>query len=158
MLNLVLVHPKIPQNTGSIGRMCVCLDARLHLIRPLGFSLDESHVRRAGLDYWQHVDLNLHDSWDAFLQQEQPERLFFASTRGTKPYWDYAFQPRDYLVFGCETSGLPESLYQNYRDSLFRIPMPGKHQRSLNLATSTAIIAYEAYRQITVQSTSPVAE
>lgn len=146
-INVVLVAPEIPHNTGAIGRLCVGLDARLHLIRPLGFSLRASHLRRAGLDYWEHIDLHVHSSWEAFLEQAQPERLCFASTRGERSYLDYRFLPGDHLVFGNETSGLPPDFYTRYRDQLFHIPMPGPHARSINLANAAAIVLYEAFRQ-----------
>ena len=147
-LKLVLVAPEIPQNTGAIGRLCVCLDAELHLVKPLGFSLDESAVKRAGLDYWHHVDLYVHDDWDSFLQTAEPTRLFFASTKGSRSYFEVAFEPGDTLVFGCETAGLPAFYHEQYAEDFITIPMPGKHSRSLNLANATAIIAYEALRQL----------
>ena len=147
-LNIVLVAPEIPQNTGSIGRMCVCLDARLHLIGPLGFKLDEAHRRRAGLDYWPHLDCRQHSGWDEFVAGEQPQHLFFASTKGTRPYWEFEFADGDYLVFGNETSGLPARLYDEYKDDLYILPMLGQNARSHNLASTVAVIAYEALRQI----------
>ncbi len=147
-LNIVLLAPEIPQNTGSIGRMCVCIDARLHLIKPMAFSLDETHLRRAGLDYWGNVRLCIHNSWDAFMEQEQPERMMFASTKARTPYYRHCFRLGDYLIFGSETSGLPVAFYTKYADHLYCIPMPGRHARSHNLASAVAIIAYEALRQI----------
>jgi len=105
-------------------------------------------VKRAGLDYWKHLKLDVHSNWESFLHQEQPDRLFFASTRGAQPYWDFSFQLGDYLVFGNETSGLPEEFYERYKEFLYRIPMPGKHARSHNLANAVSIVAYEAVRQI----------
>jgi tRNA (cytidine/uridine-2'-O-)-methyltransferase len=147
-LDVVLLAPEIPTNTGSIGRLCVCLDARLHLIRPLGFSLAENQVRRAGLDYWKYVDLHVHESWQAFLEHAQPPGLVFASTKASRSLYDYRFSPGDALVFGNETSGLPAAFYELYRDRLVTIPMPGRHHRSHNLATAVSIVAYEAYRQL----------
>ena len=146
-LHIVLVAPEIPQNTGSIGRLCVNLDCRLHLVKPLGFLIDQASVRRAGLDYWQFLDLRVHDSWDAFLASEAPQRMHFASTKATRLYYDVAYAPGDFLVFGCETSGLPPPFYERYRDALCTIPMPGTHARSLNLSNAVSIVAYEAYRQ-----------
>ena len=128
-LHIVLVKPEIPHNTGAIGRVCVGLDCPLHLIRPLGFRLTEQHLRRAGMDYWQHLRLTVHDSWEAFLQSVQPPRLFFLSTRGQRSLYECAFQPDDALVFGNEGSGLPEDFYSRYCNSLFKIPMPGPHAR-----------------------------
>jgi len=148
MLNIVLIAPEIPQNTGTIGRLCVCTDARLHLVRPLGFSLHESRIRRAGLDYWKFLDLHVHDSWQDFIATVNPRRMIFASTRGTQTIYKAAFRPHDYLVFGNEGSGLPGEFYQTYADSLYVIPMPGRHARSHNLANAVSIVLYEAMRQI----------
>ena len=146
-MHIVLLHPEIPHNTGAIGRLCVGLDWPLHLVRPLGFALDEPHLRRAGLDYWQHLDARLHDNWDAFLASTKPTRLFFASTRGTRSLYDCRFAETDALVFGSESSGLPKNFYERHRADLFQIPMPGPHARSLNLANAVAVCMYEAWRQ-----------
>ena len=148
MVHVVLMTPEIPQNTGTIGRLCVCTDARLHLIRPLGFSLDASRVRRAGLDYWKHVDLCVHESWQAFLEAADPQRLFFLSRHAGKSVYEQRFQDGDFLVFGSETSGLPDEFHTRYAGSLFRIPMPGRHARSHNLANAVSIVLYEALRQV----------
>ncbi|MEA2012707.1 MAG: tRNA (cytidine(34)-2'-O)-methyltransferase [Verrucomicrobiota bacterium] len=147
MFNIVLINPEIPQNTGNIGRLCVSTDSVLHLIKPLGFSLDEKAVKRAGLDYWQYLNLKVHDSWEDFLSGENPSELFFASTKGSKLYFDYKFSGSDYLIFGSEGGGLPENFYSKYSDSLYIIPMSGKESRSLNLANSVSIILYEGIRQ-----------
>ena len=147
-LNVVLVLPEIPQNTGAIGRLCVCLDATLHLVKPLGFQLDEKNLRRAGLDYWQHLDKKIHDSWETFLSSEQPRRMFFSSTKGAKPYFEFYFKLGDYLVFGSESKGFPDEFYTTYSDQLYSIPMPGKNARSHNLANAVSIVVYEAFRQI----------
>ena len=148
MLHIVLVAPEIPQNTGTIGRLCVCLDIALHLVHPLGFSLDESRVRRAGLDYWQYVQLHTHRSWDAYLEQAMPRRLLFLSTHGQRSIYEAHFEPEDHLVFGNETSGLPAPFYARYREQLLTIPMTGRHARSHNLANAVSIAVYEALRQI----------
>ncbi len=147
-MNIVLVAPEIPHNTGAVGRLCVSLGVRLHLVRPLGFSLSEAHVRRVGLDYWQHVDLHVHDSWETFLEVVNPQTLVFGSTRGTRSCFDCRYEPGVSLVFGSETRGLPEGFYERYADALYHIPMPGPHARSLNLSTAVAVMAYEAYRQM----------
>ena len=144
----MLVRPEIPHNTGAIGRLCVGLGVPLHLIRPLGFHLDDQSVARAGLDYWPFLDLTVHDTWDDYLAAERPERLFFLSTHGEKSLYDASFSAGDALVFGCESAGLPKELYERYRESLFRIPMPGEHARSINLANAVSIAAYECYRQL----------
>ena len=149
MFNIVLVAPEIPQNTGTIGRLCVCNGAPLHLIRPLGFSLDETQLRRAGLDYWPHLDLHVHDDWEAFLAAAAPdqERLFFISTKAQASIFKTDLRDGDWLVFGRETSGLPPEFYDRYRDQLRLIPMLGEHCRSLNLANAVSIVFYEALRQ-----------
>jgi len=147
-INVVLVEPEIPHNTGAIGRLCVGLGARLHLVEPLGFYIDDAEVRRCGLDYWPHLDLRVHASWDAFLASEQPQDIFFASVRGERDLYECRFRRGGYLVFGSETRGLPMSLRDACRDRLYRIPMPGTHARSINLANAVSIVAYEAYRQI----------
>ena len=149
-LHLVLLHPEIPHNTGAIGRLCVDLDCPLHLVRPLGFALTSAWVKRAGLDYWVHLDLRLHDNWDAFLAATRPGRLFLASTRGRHSLYDCRFAAGDALVFGNESAGLPDDFYTRYGDDLFRIPMPGPHARSLNLANAAAVAAYEALRQLSI--------
>ncbi len=146
-LHVVLVAPEIPQNTGNIGRLCVCTGARLHLVRPLGFSLEASRLRRAGLDYWKYLDLAVHDDWADYLHAARPQRMIFASTKARRSLFAVRFQPGDHLVFGNETGGLPPEFYSRYRDRLARLPMPGKHARSLNLANAVAIALYEALRQ-----------
>lgn len=147
--SIVLVRPEIPHNTGAIGRLCVGLGVRLNLIRPLGFHLDSKSIARAGLDYWPHLNLSIHDTWADYLAAERPNRLFFLSTHGKRSLYDCAFRAGDALVFGNESSGLPCDFYATYADSLFRIPMPGEHARSINLANAVSIAAYECYRQLT---------
>jgi tRNA (cytidine/uridine-2'-O-)-methyltransferase len=148
LFNIVLVRPEIPHNTGAIGRLCVGLDCALHLIRPLGFHLSDTYVQRAGLDYWEHLRLTVHDSWEDFLSAVQPQRLFFLSTRGHKSLYECTFRPSDALVCGNEGKGLPADFYARYRELLFKIPMPGEHARSINLANAVSITAYEAFRQL----------
>ena len=147
-LNAVLVRPEIPHNTGAIGRTCVALGCDLALVKPLGFALSDEYVRRAGLDYWQHLPLAVYDNWDDFLARARPGRMHFRSTKGGRSLYETDFGPGDTLVFGSESAGLPEPFYGRYRDSLVRIPMPGEHARSLNLANAASIALYEAYRQI----------
>ena len=146
--NVVLVAPEIPQNTGTIGRLCVCTGACLHLIQPLGFSLDESRIRRAGLDYWPYLQLACHESWSKFLAATEPERMVFVSTKGSKSIYSWSFADGDYLVFGNESSGLPATFYQDYQSQLCQIPMPGQHARSHNLANAVSIVLYEGLRQV----------
>jgi tRNA (cytidine/uridine-2'-O-)-methyltransferase len=145
---IVLIAPEIPQNTGAIGRLCVCLGLPLHLIEPLGFELDESRIRRAGLDYWPHLDLHVHADWDAYLASATPTRMLFLSTKTERSLYGCAFEPGDHLVFGRESSGLPPEFYERYVEQLFTIPMPGEHARSHNLSNSVSIAAYEVYRQL----------
>lgn len=145
--NIVLFAPEIPQNTGTIGRLAVSTGSKLHLIEPLGFSLEDKYLKRAGLDYWEYLSPSIHHSWEDFLASEAPERLFFISTHGKKDFFDCSFMPGDYLVFGRESSGLPEELHRSYPEDFYRIPMPGSFNRSLNLANAASIVLYEALRQ-----------
>ena len=146
--NIVLVAPEIPQNTGTIGRLAVATDVSLHLIDPLGFSLEDKYLKRAGMDYWPHLDLHRYENWETFLERnDSPERLFFFSTRGAKRYWETAYREDDYLVFGRESAGLPPEFYTRYAEKLRLIPMPGRFNRSLNLANAVSIVLYEALRQ-----------
>ncbi|MCD8070664.1 MAG: tRNA (cytidine(34)-2'-O)-methyltransferase [Akkermansiaceae bacterium] len=149
MFHLVLYHPEIPHNTGAAGRLAVVTGNRLHLIRPLGFSLDEKHVRRCGLDYWQHVDLHEWASLEELQAAADPSsRFWFFSTKAGESLWDAPLRDGDYFVFGPETRGLPVSLLRRNAASALRIPMPGEHARSLNLSTSAAIVLYEGMRRL----------
>ena len=146
MFNVVLVEPEIPPNTGNIGRLCLATRSTLHLVRPLGFSLDDRTLRRAGLDYWREVDVRIWDSLgDLQLAQEPGAHYFYLTTKARRPYHAVQFQPGAFLVFGRETKGLPEPLLQANSDRLLTIPMHGT--RSLNLATAVAIVLFEAVRQ-----------
>ncbi len=145
--NLVLVNPEIPQNTGNIGRLCVSTGTILHLIKPVGFSLSDRYLKRAGLDYWPHLELNVHDSWQHFLESRNPENMFFFSTKGEKMLWDCPFPEGSYLIFGNESSGLPPDFYNSFIDKMYTIPMPGEFHRSLNLANAAAIVLFEGIRQ-----------
>ena len=147
-LHLVLFQPEIPPNTGNIIRLAANTGAHLHLIRPIAFELDDKRLRRAGLDYGEWKDMLVHDDWDAFLHQCQPQRLFAISTKGTRAYTDAGFQPGDYVVFGPETRGLPaEILSAQAPDHVLRIPMQ-PDSRSMNLSNAAAVIVYEAWRQM----------
>ena len=152
MFNVVLVEPEIPPNTGNIGRLCLATGAYLHLIKPLGFSIDDRTLRRAGLDYWDQVRVNVWESWEDFCQRgKAPDaRCFFLTTKTRRPYYEVAFQPGDFLVFGRETRGLPESLLAAHTDSLLTIPMEPA-ARSLNLATAVAIVLFDAMRQVRIR-------
>ena len=148
MLNIVLINPEIPFNTGNIGRSCVATGTRLHLVGKLGFKIASKEIRRSGLDYWPNLDYKRYETWEEFLQINQParEQLFFLSTKGKTAYWDADFQDGSFLCFGAESCGLPKEFYELYKDRLFTIPMTGP-VRSLNLSSSAAITLFEALRQ-----------
>src|SRR5215510_671035 len=146
MFNVVLVEPEIPPNTGNIGRLCLATRSILHLVKPLGFSLDDRQLHRAGLDYWNEVSLRLWDSFDALLRAQPADtRFFFLTTKTQCPYYSVNFRNGDFLVFGRETKGLPDRLLAANADNCITIPMHGT--RSLNLATAVAIVLFEAVRQ-----------
>ena len=149
-LNIVLVEPEIPQNTGNIARTCAALGAKLHLVKPLGFEISDKYVKRAGLDYWDKLDIEEHNNLDCFLNKYKPEEnnMYFVTTKGKHCYSDVDYSKLDniFLLFGKETKGLPESLLTKYIDNAIRIPMR-KTLRSLNLSNSVAIVAYEVLRQ-----------
>ena len=148
MIHLVLYQPEIPHNTGALGRLSLGTGARLHLIKPLGFSLDDKQLKRAGLDYWAEVDLRVWEGWEAFVEESGAPAggLFLLSTKGGQSYWDRDFTEEDvWLVFGPETRGLPDGMLAENAERVLRIPMVGT--RSLNLATAAAIVLYEAVRQ-----------
>ena len=146
MFNIVLVNPQIPHNTGAIGRLCVNAGATLHLIKPLGFDISEKAVKRAGLDYWDKLDLVVWENLDDFLREVDIKRCFFATTKSKTPYFKKEYQKGDYLIFGSETRGLPEDLLRENLERAVTIPMT-KEGRSLNLAISVGIVTYEAIRQ-----------
>ncbi len=148
MLNIVLVNPEIPFNTGNIGRSCVATGTRLHLVGKLGFKIASKEIRRSGLDYWPNLDYRRYETWDAFLEAEQParEKMFFLSTKGKTAYWDVQIPADAFLIFGAEGFGLPPEFYEIYKDRLFTIPMTGP-VRSLNLSSSAAIVLFETLRQ-----------
>lgn len=146
--NIVLVEPEIPPNTGTIARLCGATDTTLHLVHPLGFSTDDKHLKRAGLDYWEYVNIVHWASAEEFLQaQADRERLFFFTTKRPHLYTDAIYHPGDYLIFGKETKGLGEKILTEYEDRAYTIPMWNPHIRSLNLAVTTGIVLYEALRQ-----------
>ena len=148
-LNIVLVEPEIPGNTGTIGRLCVGLEANLTLIEPLGFSLEDKYLKRAGLDYWPHLKWRCLPNIETLFEEIGDKHGFYLfSTKATLPYTRPEYQPGDYLIFGKETKGLPEPLIETHRDRALTIPMYG-NTRSFNLAMSVGIVAYEAMRQLT---------
>lgn len=149
-LNVVLVHPAIPQNTGNISRLTAANYAHLHLIEPMAFEIDEKRVRRAGLDYWPEVRLTQHANWQAFLEASgaRSDQLWFLSTKGGVSYFSVTFKHGDYLVFGSESSGLPQWYHDTYPDRRLVIPMDNPNIRSLNLSNAASAVLYEAKRQI----------
>ena len=147
-LNIVLFQPEIPQNTGNIARTCVLTESSLHLIKPLGFSLDEKHVRRAGLDYWQYLDLHIYDSFEELKEKYKDENFYFSSTHASNNYAEVEYKQGDFIVFGRESKGLPDYIRESYTDKCIRVPMVQSSTRSLNLSNTVAIVAYEALRQL----------
>jgi len=147
-LNIVLVEPEIPHNTGSIARTCALTGTVLHLVRPLGFSITDKHLKRAGLDYWPLVKLKYYDSFQEVLDNNPDGDFYFASTKARKNYTQFNYRDNSFFVFGRETKGLPESLVMEHLDTAIRIPMKKNIARSLNLSNSANIIIYEALRQL----------
>jgi tRNA (cytidine/uridine-2'-O-)-methyltransferase len=147
-MNIVLVEPEIPPNTGNVARLCAATKTRLHLVEPFGFKLDDTQLKRAGMDYWQHVEWHRWSNWPAFQQQlPQAARLWFVESHGPKVYSEVQFLPEDYLVFGRETAGLPKLLLEDNRAQWLRIPMFNPEARSLNLSNCVALVLFEALRQ-----------
>ncbi len=145
-MNIVLYQPEIPYNTGNIGRSCVLTNTKLHLIKPLGFSLDEKQIKRSGLDYWKLIDLRVWESFEEFLEANQGARLFYATTKTKQKYSDVKFEKNDFIMFGPESRGIPEDILKKNPERCITIPMIPMG-RSLNLSNSAAIILYEALRQ-----------
>lgn len=145
-MNVVLYEPEMPLNTGNIGRTCVATGTRLHLIEPLGFKLNEKAVRRAGLDYWDKLDVTVYCDFQDFLDRNPGAKLYMATTKAPKVYTDISYEPDCYLMFGRESAGIPEEILVEHQETCIRIPMWGDI-RSLNLANSVAIVLYEALRQ-----------
>ena len=146
MLNIVLLEPEIPANTGNIGRTCVATDTRLHLIEPLGFRLDEKSLRRAGMDYWKDLDVTTYINYEEFLEKNPNAKIYMATTKAEKVYTDVDFEGDCYIMFGKESAGIPEEILVKNKENCIRIPMVGDI-RSLNLGNSVAIVLYEALRQ-----------
>lgn len=147
-LNIVFYEPEIPFNTGAIARSCGLTNTRLHLIKPLGFSVDDKHLKRAGLDYWHLVDINIYENFKELKEKYPESNFYFASTKSDKKYTDVSFKDEDFIVFGPETRGLPEDLIFDNFDHAIRIPMLKDFGRSLNLSNSANIILFEALRQL----------
>lgn len=146
MLNIVLLEPEIPANTGNIGRTCVAAGARLHLIEPLGFSLSEKALKRAGMDYWKDLDVTTYIDYPDFLSKNSGAKIYMATTKAQKVYTEVSYEPDSYIMFGKESAGIPEEILVQNKQNCVRIPMMGDI-RSLNLGNSAAIVLYEALRQ-----------
>lgn len=146
MLNIVLHEPEIPANTGNIGRTCVAAGARLHLIEPLGFRLDEKSLKRAGMDYWKDLDVTTYIDYEDFLEKNPGAKIYMATTKAEKIYTEVNYEPDCYIMFGKESAGIPEEILVKHKEKSIRIPMVGDI-RSLNLGNSVAIVLYEALRQ-----------
>jgi tRNA (cytidine/uridine-2'-O-)-methyltransferase len=147
-VHIALIEPKIPPNTGNIARLCAATDTSLHLIEPLGFSLADADLKRAGLDYWESVDYWVHAGWRAFREAISRERCLYFSARATRPLSEARFRPNSVLVFGNETDGLPDRILEKHPDECFTIPMPSGKVRSLNLSTAVGIVLYQALQGV----------
>lgn len=145
-MNIVLFEPEMPANTGNIGRSCVATHTRLHLIEPLGFRLSDKEIKRAGLDYWPHLDVTVYSDYQDFLEKNPDAKIYMATTKAPNVYTDVNYEPDCYIMFGPESRGIPEDILVENQDSCVRIPMWGE-TRSLNLSNSVSIILYEALRQ-----------
>ncbi len=156
-LHIALIEPKIPPNTGNIARLCAATDTSLHLIEPLGFSMDDAKMKRAGLDYWDSVDLWVHAGWRDFRDAMSRERCLYFSARATVPLSEAQFRSNSVLVFGNETDGLPDRILEKYPAGCFTIPMPSGKVRSLNLATAAGIVLYEGLRQLGAKDAASLA-
>ena len=151
MLNIVLHEPEIPANTGNIGRTCCATGTRLHLIGPLGFSLSEKALKRAGMDYWQHLDVTIYDDYNDFISKNPNAKIYYATTKAPNVYTEVSYEPDCYIMFGKESAGIPEEILVDYEETCIRIPML-PDIRSLNLSNSVAICLYEALRQQNFES------
>ena len=147
-LNIVLFEPEIPNNTGNIGRLALASGSNLHLVKPFGFEISDSRLKRAGLDYWQHLCVTMYDSIDDFFNKNKDKNMVFLSSHGTKNHWSIDFEDDMFLIFGKESVGLPKHLIENFSDKLFKIPLYSEHVRSLNLANAVGIVIYEGLKQI----------
>lgn len=145
-MNIVLHEPEIPQNTGNISRTCAVTHSKLHLIKPLGFSVEDRYLKRSGLDYWQFLDVSYYENFEDFLDKNPNAKVFMATTKAKKIYTDVTYSENDFIMFGKESAGIPEEILLKYKDTSVRIPMYDE-LRSLNLSNSVAIILYEALRQ-----------
>ena len=147
-LNIVLIEPEIPNNTGNIGRLALGSGSKLHLVKPFGFELTDKRLKRAALDYWQHLDVIYYDNIDDFFSKNENKKMAFLSAHGQKTHWDIPFEDDLFLIFGKESVGLPKSLIEANQNNVYKIPQQSKHIRSLNIANAVSIVIYEGLRQL----------
>ena len=147
-LNIVLFEPEIPNNTGNIGRLALASGSKLHLVKPFGFELSNSRLKRAGLDYWKHLDVTIYDSIEEFFNLQHDKKFVFFSSHGHKSHWQIPFENNLFLIFGKESVGLNKSVIETYKNQLYKIPLYSEHIRSLNLANAVSIVIYEGLRQL----------
>lgn len=147
-LNIVLIEPEIPNNTGNIGRLSLGANATLHLVRPFGFEITDTRLKRAGLDYWQHLNVIIYDNIDDFFCKNINAKMVFLSSNGTQNHWNIPFEENLFLVFGKESKGLPKSILEKHPNSIYKIPLNSEHIRSLNIANAVGIVVYEGLRQL----------
>ena len=147
-LNIVLIEPEIPNNTGNIGRLSLGSGSRLHLVKPFGFEISDARLKRAGLDYWKHIDITIYENTEDFFNKNKDAKMVFLSSHGTQSHWDIPFKENLFLVFGKESSGLPKSIIERHTNALYKIPLHSEHIRSLNIANAVSIVVYEGLRQL----------
>ena len=147
-LNIVLVEPEIPNNTGNIGRLSLAAGANLHLVKPFGFELNDSRVKRAGLDYWKHISLTIYESIDDFYLKNQNKKMVYFSSHASKEYWNVTYQEDLFLIFGKESKGLPKELIKLNSEKTYKIPLFSEHIRSINLANAVSIVVYEGVKSM----------
>ena len=147
-LNIVLIEPEIPNNTGNIGRLALATGCSLHLVKPFGFEIDDTRLKRAGLDYWQHLSVTYYDSVEEFFAKNKTSKMVFLSSHGAKTHWDIKFEVNLFLVFGKESIGLPKSIIKKNHNRLYKIPIYSDHVRSLNLANAVGIVVYEGLKTL----------
>lgn len=147
-LNIVLIEPEIPNNTGNIGRLALASGSNLHLVKPFGFQIDDTRLKRAGLDYWQHLNITYYESIEEFFDINKNENIVFLSSHGSRNHWDIPFEDNLFLVFGKESVGLPKSIIESKQSKLYKIPLYSRHVRSLNLANAVSIVVYEGLKQL----------
>lgn len=150
-LNIVLIEPEIPNNTGNIGRLALASGSNLHLVKPFGFEIDDSRLKRAGLDYWKHLSVTYYESVDEFFDKNKSETMVYLSSHGKKNHWDIPFKDNLFLIFGKESVGLPKNIIDNQKDSVFKIPIFSKHVRSLNIANAVSIVVYDGLKQLQIK-------